>query len=362
MPCKITSISYALPEGKITHGQMCERFGRAVMDKIARASGIFVRRVASQNQCASDLACQAAKLILNPEIKSGIDMVIFATQTPDYMLPTTACIIQDRLGLGKGVIAFDINLGCTQFVYGLSAAKAYIDSGMARRVLLLCGDTPTRLINPKDKSAAALFSDAASACIVEHSKNAGVGEFVFGSDGKNYADLICPTSGMRRRPTAEDYIEKADENNNIRSNADLYINGFKIFAFAFKIIPQAVEALLKKSGLTKDDIDLYIFHQAGEKIVVSAAQRLGLDMKKVYFKMHDVGNCGGSSIPIAMADAIISGRLKKGMKVLVCSFGVGLSWGACIVDFDGGAPHAATLEKFGDSPQKPPSQATADFA
>lgn len=335
MPCKITSISYALPQKRLTHEQLCERFGKSVMDKVAAVSGIYERRIADETQCASDFAFVAANAILGEDARKSVDMLIFGTQTPDYLLPTTACILQHRLGLSKNSIAFDINLGCTQFLYALSTAKAYIDAHMAKKVLVLCGDTPTRLINPKDKSALALFSDAGSACIVEESARGEILDFVFGVDGKNYADLICPASGMRRRNIPEDSEEKTDEYGNTRSNQNLYINGFKIFAFAYKIIPCAVEEVLKKNSLTKADIDLFVFHQAGEKIVSAAAQRLKLPPKKVYMDMREIGNCGGSSIPVALADAATRGLIGKGSKILLCAFGVGLSWAATVVEFSG---------------------------
>ena len=331
MGIKITSLSYALPEGRITHSQLCERFGKDVMDKVVEASGIWERRESAPNQCASDLAIEAAEKILDGIDRNSIDLLIFATQTPDYLLPTTACIIQDRLRLRKDIPAFDINLGCTQFLYALATAKAFIDSSMATRALVLSGDTPTKLINPKDKSAISLFSDAACACIVEKSQNDCIENFVFGTDGSGYNDLICRTSGMRKRPTAEDFVEKSDENQNIRANTNLYINGLKIFAFAFKTIPQTVEKLLSNTGLHKDNIDLFVFHQAGEKIVSSAAKRLSLDENKVYMNMRNIGNCGGSSVAIAIADAIKEGKIKPNMRILVCTFGVGLSWSGAII-------------------------------
>ena len=339
MPCKITSISYALPQKRLTHEVLCERFGKSVMDKVAAVSGIYERRIADETQCASDFAFAAARAILGEDARDEVDMLLFGTQTPDYLLPTTSCILQHRLGLSKNCIAFDINLGCTQFLYALSTAKAYIEAHMAKKALVLCGDTPTRLINPKDKSAVALFSDAGSACIVEESPRGEVLDFAFGVDGKNYADLICPASGMRRRNIREDGEEKTDEYGNTRSNQNLYVNGFKIFAFAYKIIPHAVEEVLKKNSLSKDDIDLFVFHQAGEKIVSAAAQRLKLPPEKVYMNMREIGNCGGSSIPAAIADAAARGLIKSGSKILLCAFGVGLSWAATVVEFSS-APKA----------------------
>ena len=326
---RLTAISYALPNATLTHAELCKRFGAEVMEKVATASGIRERRIAAPDECASDLAFAAAKRILEKHAPDSFDALFFATQTPDYLLPSTACILQNRLGLKTSAAAFDINLGCTQFVYGLATAAAFVDSSMAEKVLLLCGDTPSKLINPKDKSAVALFSDAAGARL---------GKFSLGTDGGGYADLICPASGMRRPPRPEDYAESDDGSGNVRAAANLFVDGLKIFSFAFKTIPQCVEQTLKRNALSKADIDLFVFHQAGEMIVRAAAQRLKLDAEKVYLNVRDIGNCGGSSPAIAIADAVAAGRIKRGMKVLVCAFGVGLSWGGTVLDFADALP------------------------
>ncbi len=335
---RLTAISYALPNATLTHAELCKRFGAEVMEKVAAASGIRERRIAAPDECASDLAFAAAKRILEKHAPDSFDALFFATQTPDYLLPSTACILQNRLGLKTDAAAFDINLGCTQFVYGLATAAAFVDSSMAEKVLLLCGDTPSKLINPKDKSAVALFSDAACACVVERAAGARLGKFSLGTDGGGYADLICPASGMRRPPRPEDYAESDDGSGNVRAAANLFVDGLKIFSFAFKTIPQCVEQTLKRNALSKTDIDLFVFHQAGEMIVRAAAQRLKLDAEKVYLNVRDIGNCGGSSPAIAIADAVAEGRIKRGMKVLVCAFGVGLSWGGTVLDFADALP------------------------
>ncbi len=165
---------------------------------------------------------------------------------------------------------------------------------------------------------------------------------------------------MRRIPTDADKIEYTDQDGNTRTNMNMYINGFGIFAFAYKSIPETVSKLLKKNSLTVDDIDMFVFHQAGEMMVSSAAKRLKIPSSKVYFKMHDIGNCGGASIPIALADAVINGRLKSGMKVVVCAFGVGLSWGATLINWNEDFIGAYTNMDFSESPEKPISQSATD--
>lgn len=358
----ITSIAYALPERRISHEDLCARFGKDVMDKIAKVSGILERRVADDNTCASDLACSAAKLIFSsgrakPE---DFDLLIFATQTPDYVMPSTSCLIQERLGIKKTCAAFDLNLGCSQFVYALATARAWIDSGMAKKALVLTGDTSTRLIHPKDRSAVSIFGDAAAACVIENTEETSASfiDFSFGTDGSGGEDLITPALGMRNNFSEKDFEEYADSEGNIRTPRNIKINGFKIFVFAYQRVSESIREILEKNSLSIDEIDLFVFHQAGEKIIKSSCSRLKIPDEKIYYKMHDIGNCGGSSIPIALADAVISGRLKPGMRVLLSSFGVGLSWNCCILNWS--CQSAFTDADFSTSPTKPASQASAD--
>ncbi len=354
----ITALAYALPENRLTHSELCERFGKLQMGKVAESSGIFERRIADAKTCASDLAFEAAELLFKNSKKdrAKVDLLIFATQTPDYLLPTTACILQKRLGLSKNIAAFDINLGCTQFTYALAQAHALIKSGLAKKALVLSADTITKTINPKDRSAASIFGDAAVAALVENSASGGFQDFVFGTDGGGYKDLILPTSGFRNPPEPADFIESSDADGNIRSNANLYVNGIKVFSFAYKVLYNSVSELLKKNSLGVEDIDMFIFHQAGEKIIKSASERLGIPNSKIHFKLHDIGNCGGASVGIALADAYMNNRIKPDMKIVLSSFGVGLSWCGILMDFSKDFKGAWTLADFSKSPQRPVSQ------
>lgn len=358
MNAAITAIAYATGENRFTHEMLRERFGAETADKIAEMSGIWQRRVADSKTCASDLAEKAVRLLADGGLAApeDFDLLVFATQTPDYAMPSTACIMQDRLGLRKSCAAFDVNLGCSQFPYSLATAAAWINSGLAKKALVITADTPSRLIHPLDKSAVSLFGDAAAATVVERTDENSVVDFDFGTNGAGFADLICPASGMRKPPEPADFVEYRDENGNVRTNANMKIDGLKIFAFAYKTVPQTVNRLLEKNGLTVGDIDLFVFHQAGEMIVSAAAKRLKIPRSKLYFKMHDIGNCGGASVPIALADAAAHGALKTGMKVVVCAFGVGLSWGSALINWSGAFRGAATSDDYSDSPAKPQSQ------
>lgn len=363
MNSTITAISYAVPDGKLTHAELCSRFGTSVMDKVSKLSGILERRICADGECASDLAAQAAKRLfytsgIGPD---SIDLLLMATQTPDFAMPTTACILQDRLSISKSAACFDINLGCTQFIYAIATAQSWIASGLAKRALVLCADTPSKLINKMDRSAVSIFGDAACAILIEKSRLPSIIGFDFGSDGSGYDALICPCSGMRNPPSPPDAEEKRDADGNVRSNMNMKVDGLRIFAFAYKTIPESVSNLLNKRGLKVSNIDLFVFHQAGYKIVSDAAERLKIPRKKVYYKMHDIGNCGGASIGIALADAVSTGRLRPGMKVVCCAFGVGLSWGSALIEWSGNFRSASRVGDFSRSPEKPEQQRCADM-
>ncbi len=350
MGVSITSLAYSLPPEKITGAELAARFGRDSMRKIEAVSGILERRRAGADTCASDLAADAARLLF---AKSGyspkdFDLLVFASQTPDYLIPTTACILQDRLGLKNSCAAFDLNLGCSQFVYALATARAWIEGGLARNALVLCADTPQKILDPLDRSTACVFGDGAAACAVSKTESEPFADFSFGTDGSGYDGIIWPNSAMRKSGGGE--------------AGRMGMDGFKIFAFAYRRAPESAANILEKNGMSVSDIDLFVFHQAGEMMVKSCAERLKIPPEKVYYKMHDIGNCGGASVPIALADAAISGRLKPGMTVLVCAFGVGLSWGSAILEWGADFRGAFSDADFSGSPAKPQSQRAADIA
>lgn len=220
MGISITGLCYSLPEGELTHQELCERFGKDEMDRLVHTTGIKNRRVCLQNECASDLAKKAAiKLIKENSINTDdIDFVIFGTQMPDYLMPTTACILQHELGISTSSGAIDINLGCSQYLYAHSNAYAYVKSGLAKKVLVMTADTPSRIVNPKDRSVVPLFGDAGTAAIIEHTESdSGYIDFDFGTDGEQYDALIWPGSGMRKRGNKNLDFEAEDKFGSIRS-------------------------------------------------------------------------------------------------------------------------------------------------
>jgi 3-oxoacyl-[acyl-carrier-protein] synthase III len=348
----ITKIAYAVPTQRLTHDEVARRFGQEQMDRTAASTGIMERRVAPPGVCASDLAAHAAAALLaNPDADpQTLDLMLFASQTPDYLLPSTACILQQRLGLPKTVAAFDINLGCSQYVYSLGVAYSMLAAGVANRALVMTGDTVSRIINPLDRSVVPLFGDAGSATIVERVPDgSGFLAFDFGTDGAGAQALIWPASGLRLPRSAETAKPQTDKTGSVRSQNDMFMDGAAVFMFTMRVVPETVARVLARAGATLDDVDLFVFHQASKFIVDNAVRKLKIPADKVHMKLEDLGNSGGSTVAVCLADALAKGILKPGMKVLMSAFGVGLSWAStfCIwgpdtqaiaLDFDGPPP------------------------
>lgn len=337
----IRAIEYHLPEGRLTNEQLGALFPEWPAAKIEEKTGIFERRVAAAGECSSDLAVAAARKLFasgscRPE---QIDYLIFCTQSPDYFLPTTACLIQHCLGLPTACGALDFNLGCSGYVYGLGLAKGLIESGQATNVLFLTGETYSKFIHPGDRSVRTLFGDAGSATLVQgmNTENGDefIGPFVFGTDGTGAKNLIVPTGGMRNRAPAGAEVAEKDAQGNVRSPDNLYMNGSEIFAFTLKAVPQSVNSLLQHAGKRVEDIDLFIFHQANQYMLDYLRAKMKLPAEKFYIAMRHCGNTVSSTIPIALRHAIDAGKVKPGHLLMLVGFGVGYSWGANLLRWIG---------------------------
>jgi 3-oxoacyl-[acyl-carrier-protein] synthase-3 len=338
MKAFITAIRPALPEGTLDNEQLASEYEGWSADKIYAKTGIRTRRIAAPDECASDLALRAAQTLIGDERldPASVDFLLYCTQTPDYILPTTACVLQHRLGLSMSCGALDFNLGCSGYVYGLGLAKALIESGQARTILLLTADTYSKLINPADKSVRTLFGDGATATlIVASEEDSLIGPFVYGTDGAGAENLIVPTGGARRTVVAQAELVP-DDSGNARTVNDLYMNGAEVFNFTLRMVPDAVERLLAKAGVSQESIDLFVFHQANRFMLEHLRKKLRIPPEKFVIAMEDVGNTVSSSIPIALHQAQQDGRLKPGALVMLVGFGVGYSWGATLVRW--GAP------------------------
>ncbi len=330
----IKHISYYLPEHIVTNDDLSSEFGGWDSEKILRKTGIRQRHCV-KDETVSDLAVQAA---LNLFDESGIDIstidfLLLCTQSPDYFLPTTACVVQDRLNLPTSIGALDFNLGCSGFVYGLALAKGLIVASVASNVLLITAETYTRHINPKDKSTRTLFGDGAAATLVSKSNVSKIGEFILGTDGKGAPNLIVPAGAMKLPKSPETAVEKEDESGSVRSLDNLYMNGPEIFSFTLRVVPEVVNQTLEKNVLNLEDVDLFVFHQANEFMLESLRRKIGIPKDKFYVNLETKGNTVSATIPIALKDAADEGRLKPGYKVLIVGFGVGYSWGATIIEW-----------------------------
>ena len=322
MGAVIRAIEYYLPEGVLTSDQLSAAFPDWPVKKIEEKTGIRTRHIAGENECSSDLGIAAARRLFasgaaRPE---DIDYLLFCTQSPDYFLPTTACLVQDALGIPVHAGALDFNLGCSGFIYGLGLAKGLIESGQASNLLLITAETYSKFINPRDRSVRTLFGDAAAATLIQADQgNAdALGPFAFGTDGKGARNLIVPSGGMRCRAAGE-------------TGNDLYMNGAELFNFTMREVPESISRLLQKTSGSIDDYDLFIFHQANRYMLNHLRKGLHIPEEKFCVSMEDCGNTVSSTIPIALKHAVEAGRLKPGHRVMLVGFGVGYSWGAASV-------------------------------
>lgn len=333
MEAKIKAISYYLPENVLTNLELVKTFPEWSVEKVANKIGISERHISAENELSSDMAIKAAeKLFSEHQInRSIIDFVILCTQSPDYFLPTSACIIQEKLGLPTSTGAFDFNLGCSGFVYGLAIAKGLIKGGIAKNILLLTAETYTKFIHEGDKGNRTIFGDGASATLITIEGFASIEEFDLGTDGKGFDNLIVKNGGLRNRRA--DQQEELDEFGNTISNDHLYMNGGEIFNFTIGAVPQLVTNVLSKNNLPLKDIDLFVFHQANKYMLNHLRKKIGIEEEKFYYFLENVGNTVSSTIPIALSEAMKEGKIGAGSRVLLAGFGVGYSWGGTVLKY-----------------------------
>jgi 3-oxoacyl-[acyl-carrier-protein] synthase-3 len=317
----IHSIECYLPQTVIDNYTLEKEFPEWSAEKIFEKIGILNRHIVSSNETALDLAYNAAEKILLDFDRSLIDFVILCTQSPDYFLPTGACILQDMLKLRKNIGAFDFNLGCSGYIYGLALSKSLINSKIASNVLLIVSETYSKHIHKLDKSNRCIFGDGAAASLILSSQEEKIHEFVLGTDGSGRENLIVKKGGMR--------IIDSD-NASIVENY-LYMNGPEIFNFTLDIVPDLVEKVLFKNNLSLDQIDYCIFHQANKYMLEYLRKKMKINPAQFYLNMLETGNTVSATIPIALKDCLNNGIVKTKDKVLLVGFGVGYSWGATII-------------------------------
>ena len=328
MKAYIKDISYYLPEKIVTNEDIVNDFPEWSVDKIADKVGVCQRHVAT-SETATDLAIKAAeKLFANGKVsKEDVDFVLLCTQSPDYKLPTSSCIIQDRLGLQVNTGALDFNLGCSGYEYGLALAKGLVVANISQNVLLLTAETYNKYLHPKDKGNRTIFGDGASATIVSSEGFAEIGEFVLGTKGSG-AEFLMVNTGGARNPEKKNIVEY-DNDGNPKSPDFLFMDGQEIFMFTLMTVPKMIKQTLAKHQIEKENIDLFVFHQANKYMLEHLRGKLKIDDDKFFVNLENIGNTVSSTIPIALSDAKEQGKLKG--NVLIAGFGVGLSWGATIL-------------------------------
>lgn len=332
----IAAICSHLPEGVLTNEQLAAKFGEGWdAEKIYEKTGIRERRIAASDECASDLGVAAARKLFESGActPAEIDFLLFCTQSPDHFLPTTACLVQQRLGLPTTSGALDINQGCSGFVYGLSLAKGLIESGAAQNVLLITADTYTKFINERDRSVRTIFSDGAAATLVRaiDADAPAIGPFVFGTDGRGGCNLIVPAGGQRKPLGEATSVEQEDASGNWRSEQNLFMNGAEIFNFTLLAVPKAVRQLAERAAVPLDAVDHFVFHQANRFMLDRLRGKMKLPEEKFWIDVEKVGNTVSSTIPIALETAMQRGTMRSGQTAMLVGFGVGYSWAGAMV-------------------------------
>jgi len=322
----IGPIAIHLPETVEDNAYLAAEFPKWDMELIYAKTGIRARHIAAPHECASDLGVAAAEeLFKQYDIdRSTIDFLLFCTQTPDYPLPTTACLMQERLKLPTSIGALDFNLGCSGFVYGLSLADGLIRSGAARRILFITAETYSKYIDPTDRSLRTIFGDGAAATLIEASEEQSLGSFAFGTDGRGADTLMVTDGGARPREQAIQPRKRK------RWPSALYMDGPELVKFTLDVVPPMIDRVLNDAGWTRDHVDLYLMHQATTFMLDHLRTRLDLNAEKTPEALQEYGNTVSSTLPILIKDLRAKKRLRPGKHTLLIGFGVGLSWAGCV--------------------------------
>ena len=333
MKAFIKALSYYLPEKIQTNEELTQIFPEWDVEKVYNKVGVKERHIAGPDETAGDLAEKAARKLFSEYgiSPSEIDFILLCTQSPDYHLPSTACLLQYRLGIPTSAGAYDYDLGCSGCIYGLATAKGLLAAGLAKNVLLLTAETYTKYLHPSDKSNRTIFGDGAAACLISTEGFAEIGDFVFGTDGSGAENLIVNSFGARQ-PQATG-LESTDDDGHIRRDDYLYMNGSAIFNFTLDSVPVMIKQLLEKSHLEKADIDYFLFHQANKYMLNTIRKVCGIEKDKFYIDIEHTGNTVSPTILIGLKECLKNGIIQPGMKVMTCGFGVGLSYAATLLTF-----------------------------
>lgn len=329
----IKAISYYLPEKVLTNEELVKEFPEWSVDKVAAKVGVDSRHLAAEDETAGDMAEKAARKLFEEYAidPKEIDFVMLCTQSPDYFLPSTACVLQNKLGISTQAGAFDYNLGCSGCIYGLAIAKGLVAAGIAKNVLLLTAETYTKYLHPLDKSNRSIFGDGAAACLISTGGFAEIGEFSLGTDGSGAEKLIVKTGAARHKEAARTC--SLDVEGHAKYDDFLYMDGGGIFNFTLDAVPAIMGDILMNNSLKKEDVDYHVFHQANKFMLNTIRKVCAIPKERFYVDLTDTGNTVSSTVMIGLKRCLKNSTIRKGMKVMVCGFGVGLSWGGTILKF-----------------------------
>ena len=331
----IRGVESALASREVTNEEFAAAHPGWKIGEVAKRTGVLSRRFAARGETALDLGERAARSLLQrlSVPATAVDGILFCTQTPDHPMPPNATLLQHRLGLSTRVMATDYSLACSGYVYGLFIAKALIASGSLENVLLVTGDTYSHLMGPEDRGTMTLFGDGAAATLLSSGDRGGLGRFELGTDGGRASCFWVPAGGARTPSSEETRRPVTDRSGNIRSAEQIQMDGAAVLDFVRRDVPSTVRTLLEKSSLTVADLDLVVLHQASQLSLDMVQRALAIPTAKMFSSIAHSGNTVSASIPMALRSAETAGRLASGMRVLLVGFGVGLSWGACIVEW-----------------------------
>ncbi len=333
---KVSGISAAVPDDIVDNRVSHPNISQEEKKKTIKLTGVAEYRKAGPDICASDLCQKSAEILfetmsINPNM---IDCILFVSQSPDYLLPSTACLLQEKLSCSKDTLAFDINLGCSGFVYGLYTACSFIQGGGLKKVLLLCGDTQTKLCHDEDKNVNFILGDAGTATIIEADSDAPSIAMTLMTDGSRYDKLIVPAGSFRNPSTSATREIKRQPGGGVRSQEQLFMDGMEIFNFSVTDVVQTIRSFMEEDELNAETFDHLILHQANKFMTDKIARKLKFDLEKVPYSLDVFGNTSCASIPITIVHHFSREAASVNKRCLLSGFGVGLSWGVVDIVLD----------------------------
>ena len=334
MKAHIAAIEYALPDRCVTNEELDRLHPEWSVHKVAQSTGVLQRYVCADDETALDLATVACeRLFQRGEVaREDVGAIIVCGQSPDYIMPPNATLLHRRLQLPMSVAAFDYTLACSGYIYGLFMAKAFIESRLLDNIILVTAEAYSKYIHPNDRATGTIFGDGAAATLIRRGAK-GVEEVNIGTDGSGSECFSIPAGGTRTPKSAKTSIETVDISGNVRTQENIFMDGLALLRLVKLRVPGCVRDLLSGSGYSSEDISLYVFHQASKLALDYLEKSLRIPPEKVWRNLDRVGNTVSASIPIAIRDAELAGRIRPGSRLLLAGFGVGFSWGACIVDW-----------------------------